>query len=127
MYARIDMDNVMRETEARYQASSLSIKLDGYVELYHDSVFVAAYEKGNHIKGAMAKERNSNEHTECFANAARVLLYGNGDTSEQIQDLALCLERDDGVAANSRSRLLRILDELTPAQRTFYAGEEWNK
>lgn len=61
-----------------------------------------------------------------FADAVRLLLWGNGDLNAHITDLQKLLEKHDGVANPGANKLTQLANHIHPADYRWYSYK-WNK
>lgn len=87
-------------------------------------------EKGFELARFIMNKDNSNQDR--FANAARLLLCGNGDFNSLAKDLQKVLEEYDGVHLGSYNKLTRMANELPKEVYEKYSADvddpkAWNK
>lgn len=63
-----------------------------------------------------------------FADAARQLLWGNGDIKADALELEKVLREYEEVDLSpAENRIAQIADSLAPMERQYFSGEHWNK
>lgn len=60
-----------------------------------------------------------------FADATRLLLYGNGDTKSLVRDLANILSEYDECKPMGKDKLTFILDNLNEGDYDHISSDEW--
>ena len=126
MTATIVMDDDSL-SEARYQAMALSIRIDGIVDLVrHGGELVVRYDRGDIVPDVQLIKTDAEKIARRLADAARVLMYGDGNLNALIVDLAKALaDYDDVPPVEGANKLLQISWTLHRLVYAYFSGDDW--